>query len=82
MDNIEVVDGQVIISPAPITVDLESYRADLLAKKEQAQSMINNATADLASITANNQPIIDDCDAKLAKLPQVEVNETPAQISA
>ena len=74
-DEIKVEGGQVLVTTS---FDVETYRADLLSKKEVAENAVNDSNGIISQEEAkrdSNQAIVDDCDAKLAKLPAVEDNQ-------
>ena len=74
-DEIKVEGGQVLVTTS---FDVETYRADLLSKKEVAENAVNDSNSIIANEEAKkkiSQDIVDDCDAKLAQLPAVEDNQ-------
>lgn len=82
MDEIKVENGQVLVTTS---IDLEEFRQGILGDRERAVNAVNDANGVIAhqqEVVAINQAIIDSCDAKLDKLPEVEIDETPEEISA
>ena len=74
-DEIKVEGGQVLVTTS---FDVETYRADLLSKKEVAENAVNDSNSIIANEEAKkkiSQDTVDDCEAKLAKLPAVEDNQ-------